>query len=102
MSDKPASGLWRNNPDTSECKYLVKRRDGSVVEWPSFVLGAKDPAAVAALLAYAREASFRGYNTQYVDDIYELARQFQKYREEHGDGDPDRGPHRQDDPSNYC
>lgn len=36
---KPVSGLWRNNPETPEGKYLVKRRDGTVPEWPSFVLG---------------------------------------------------------------
>ncbi|HXI43902.1 MAG TPA: hypothetical protein VNH83_28225 [Bryobacteraceae bacterium] len=42
---KPNAGLWRKNPETPEGKYLVKRRDGSVVDWPNFVLGAKDPAA---------------------------------------------------------
>ena len=25
---KPLAGLWRNNPDTPEGKYLVRRRDG--------------------------------------------------------------------------
>lgn len=43
MSDKkPLTGLFRDNPETPEGKYLVKRRDGTVVEWPSFVLGARD------------------------------------------------------------
>ena len=54
MSDKkPLTGLFRDNPATPEGKYLVKRRDGTVVEWPSFVLGARDPHAAAALRAYA-------------------------------------------------
>lgn len=44
-TEKPLTGLWRRNPETPEGKYLVKRRDGSVVEWPNLVMGAKDPAA---------------------------------------------------------
>lgn len=55
-SKKPLVGLWRDNPDTPEGKYLVKRRDGSVVEWSSFVLGPRDPAAPAGLRAYADKA----------------------------------------------
>jgi len=46
-------GLVRDNPETSEGKYLVKRRDGSVPPWPSFVLGGSDPHAAVALRAYA-------------------------------------------------
>lgn len=95
--NKPLAGLWRNNSETPEGKYLVKRRDGSVVEWPNFVLGAKDPAAPVALRAYAEEARRRGMNQQYVLDIFALANQFEAYRLAHGDGDPDRGRHRQDD-----
>lgn len=96
--EKPAAGLWRNNPETPEGKYLVKRRDGTVVEWPNFVIGAKDPAAPGALRAYAYHAQLHGMNAQYVADVRALADSFAAYREAHGDGDPDRGRHRDDDP----
>lgn len=97
--DKPLTGLWRRNPDTPEGKYLVKRRDGSVVEWPNLVIGARDPAAPAAIRAYADEAERLGYNAEYVSDMRWLAEEFERYRAEHGDGDPDRGRHRKDDPA---
>lgn len=96
---KPEAGLWRNNPETSEGKYLVQRRDGTVVEWPNFVIGAKDPCAPAALMAYAKEAKLQGYNEQYVMDVQALAGHFLRYRHEHGEGDPDKGRHRTDDPA---
>ena len=97
--EKPIlSGLWRNNPSTPEGKYLVKRRDGSVVEWPSFVIGARDPAAPAALLAYAEAAEKLNMSAGYVADIRRLADEFEQYREDNGNGDPDRGKHRNDDP----
>lgn len=96
---KPLTGMWRKNPETPEGKYLVKRRDGTVVEWPNFVLGARDPASPAALRAYAFEARNRGYNEQYVMDIFQLANEFESYSEAHGFGDPDRGRHRKDDPA---
>lgn len=99
MEEKPLTGLWRRNADTPEGKYLVKRRDGSVPEWPSFVLGAKDPAASAALRAYAIQAEILGMNAKYVADIRALADEFDFYRERHGEGDPDRGRHRKDDPA---
>jgi hypothetical protein len=96
--EKPLTGLWRRNPATPEGKYLVKRRDGSVVEWPSFVLGAKDPAAPAALEAYAAEAERLGMNPRYVMDLRALAFEFRAYKIHFGSGDPDRGRHRKDDP----
>lgn len=95
---KPESGLWRKNPETPEGKYLVKRRDGTVVEWPNFVLGAKDPAAPAALRAYAHEAERQGMNAAFVQDVLIMAEEFEQYRLTHGAGDPDRGRHREDDP----
>lgn len=95
---KPLAGLWRENPETPEGKYLVKRRDGSVVEWPNFVIGAKDPAAPAALRAYANAAEAAGMNALYVAGVRRLADQFTDYRISHGEGDPDRGRHREDDP----
>ena len=96
--EKPLTGLWRNNPDTPEGKYLVKRRDGSIVEWPNFVLGAKDPASPAALRAYANAGRRAGFNVKMCDDICALADYFEAYRQQHGTGDPDRGRHRVDDP----
>lgn len=99
MNEKPLTGLWRYNPETPEGKYLVKRRDGTIPEWPNFVLGAKDPAAPAALRAYARECVVLGLNPDYIADIYTLAGEFEIYRSKHGTGDPDRGRHRKDDPS---
>ena len=99
MAEKSITGLWRKNADTPEGKYLVKRRDGTVVEWPSFVLGAKDPAAPSALMAYAQAAENAGMNPKYVQDVRDLAREFEIYRAAYGAGDPGRGPHRQDDPA---
>lgn len=98
-TEKPAAGLWRNNAETPEGKYLVKRRDGTVVEWPNFVLGAKDPCAPDALIAYAKAAKRNGYNEVYVRDVLRLAEQFADYCRTHGEGDPDRGRHRDDDPA---
>lgn len=100
MEEKPLSGLWRNNADTPEGKYLVKRRDGSMVEWPNFVIGAKDPAAPWALRAYAFVAYFfYAMNGPFCLDIWRLAGSFRRYRKTNGDGDPDRGKHRTDDPT---
>ena len=99
MSEKPPSGLWRKQPGTPEGKYLVKRRDGSIPEWPSLVIGARDPAAPAALLAYADEAERLGMNAEYVHDMRVLAVEFNNYRAAHGQGDPDKGKHRVDDPA---
>jgi hypothetical protein len=99
MTKKPIlTGLWRNDPETPEGKYLVKRRDGTVVEWPSFVLGARDPAAPAALRAYADEAERLSMAAGYVADIRHLANEFEGYRSSKGEGDPDRGKHRKDNP----
>ena len=92
-------GLWRDNPATPEGKYLVKRRDGSVVEWPNFTLGARDPCAPAALRAYAAAAIVNGLDKEYAKAVNRLADEFERYRIEHGEGDPDRGRHRQDDPA---
>jgi len=96
--NKPLVGLWRDNPNTPEGKYLVKRRDGTIVEWPHMTLGARDPCAPAALRAYAAEAAKLGMNQAYVEGVAHLADEWEIYRAEHGEGDPDRGKHRQDDP----
>lgn len=102
--------LFRSNPETPEGKYLVKRRDGSVVEWPNFVLGAKDPIAEVALRAYAEEcvrlltheskkAKKLGLTWPFAANVSEWADRWSEYRKEHGDGDPGMGRHRKDDPA---
>jgi len=99
-ADKPPlTGLVRDNPSTPEGKYLVKRRDGTVPEWPSFVLGARDPYAAVALQAYAHAAHAAGCNAEWVNALMRLADEFDAYRKAHGDGDPDKGVHRKDDPA---
>ena len=90
------SGLWRNRRDTPEGKYLVQRRDGTIPEWGWFVLGERDPAAPAALRAYAARAEAFGMDPQYVSDIRALAEEWSRTRL--GTGDPDSPPHRADDP----
>lgn len=96
-------GLWRKDPALSEGKYpVVLRRDGTIPEWEWFILGSKDPAAPAALRAYASEAFRCGMDAQYVEDMRALADTFEierHLREEAGErkGDPDKGPHRRDD-----
>jgi hypothetical protein len=90
--------LWRNTDGVREGKFLVQRRDGSVPEWPFFVMGARDPAAPAALRAYAQAALAAGMDPAYVNDIQALADEFIVYREAHGWGDPDAPRHRTDDP----
>lgn len=98
--DKPIlTGLVRDNPDTPEGKYLVKRRDGTVVEWPSWVLGARDPAAPKALRAYAEEGERLGWHPGMIAALRKLAFDFEDYRATHGAGDPERGLHRKDDPA---
>ena len=98
MTEKPLTGLWRNDPKTPEGKYLVKRRDGTIPECPNLVIGAKDPAAPFALRAYAVAAFVHRMNWRYVSDMWKLAATFRQYRRFHGSGDPDRGRHRKDDP----
>jgi len=92
-------GLFFNNPNTPEGKYLVKRRDGSIPQWPHFVLAASDPAAPEALLQYADAAAALGYDPQYTDEIRNLAVLFEEWRRAHETGDPDAPPHRKDDPA---
>lgn len=101
ISHKPTlHGLFRDNPETPEGKYLVKRRDGTVVEWPSFVLGARDPHAAVALRAYAESCkNDPEIDKRFVDRLFRFADQWDQYRKEHGDGDPGKGRHRKDDPA---
>lgn len=63
------------------------------------VFGAKDPAAPAALLAYAHEAETLGFDPVYVADVRRMAGEFAAYCAMNGRGDPDAPPHRKDDPA---
>jgi hypothetical protein len=91
--------IWAKTKQFSEGKFLVVRRDGSVPHWPHFVLGARDPAAAIAIRAYAVAAENLGFDTEYVQSLYELASDFEAYREREGNGDADAPPHRKDDPA---
>lgn len=79
-------------------KFLVRRRDGSIPEWPWLVLGARDPAAPYAIRALAERSQNLGMDSEYVEDLYKLANEYDAYRKKHGDGDPDAARHRFDDP----
>ena len=91
--------LWRNTEGTREGKYLVQRRDGTIPEWPYFVLAASDPAAPVALRAYALAAEGLDLDPEYVEDIKQMAHDWQKWRSENTTGDPDAPRHRTDDPA---
>ena len=73
-------------------KYLVVRRDATVPKWPAFVLGARDPAAPAALRAYAKAAGELGMDQQYIQNVLSIADEFDHYRALEGGGDPDMPP----------
>lgn len=96
--------LWAKTDEFKEGKFLVVRRDGTIPAWPHFVMGARDPHVPAALRAYADdyyrrnfEESPGNFDHEYHQSIVELAGDFEAYRAEHGDGDPEAGPHRTDD-----
>lgn len=91
--------IWAKTEEFSEGKFLVVRRDGTIPTWPHFVLGARDPAVPSALRSYAAEARRRGFDEAYCASVEELAADFEAYRALHGDGDPESGPHRTDDPA---
>lgn len=102
--------IWAKTEEFKEGKFLVIRRDGSIPAWPHFVLGARDPAAPAALRAYAEAyrnqccaladgADEGKFDREYYDSILELAGDFERYREAEGPGDADAPPHRKDERS---
>jgi hypothetical protein len=92
--------IWAKTAEYSEGKFLVVRRDGTVPAWPHFVLGGRDPYAPAALRAYVKEYLSRANpaDEEYANSILELASDFERYNQETGNGDPESGPHRVDDP----
>jgi hypothetical protein len=87
--------IWTMTKEFFEGKYLVLRRDGTIPEWPHFVLGGNDPAAPAALMAYARAAEELGFEREYVDSARELADRFASRVGRKSD--PEAPPHRKDD-----
>jgi hypothetical protein len=93
------AGLWRNRKDTPEGKYLVTRRDGTTPEWSWFVLGARDPAAPRALLAYAEECETLGMDPAYVQEVRQMVRDWEDERAALGTGIPDGPPDRVDNPA---
>lgn len=92
----PRGGLWLLREGKQ--KYLVLRRDGTVPEWPYFVLGAGDPAVPEGLLAYAASCERMGYHADYVADVRQFAMHMITWREAHRQGDPDAKRHRKDHP----
>lgn len=97
--EKPKlKGLFRDNDATKEGKYLVLRRDNTVPTWPWFVLGARDPMAAWALWFYSWIGVFYTWNWDYLKGVNRLSWDYYDYRHKHGDGDPDAGPHREDNP----
>lgn len=99
-------GLWREDPKYKEGKYpVILRRDGTIPSWPWFIIGARDPAAPAALRAYSARAKELGMDAKWVNGVSRLADQFERYPHEvkvagtpRVFGDPDAAPHRSDDP----
>ena len=102
--EKPDSGLWRFSEETREGKYLVLRRDGTVLSGPHFVLGPRDVAAPNAIRAYAKECERRmrdgntDFNPQYIADLHRHAEDMELWRSKWGAGDPGKSRHRKDHP----
>jgi len=93
--------IWAKTDEFSEGKYLVVRRDGTVPEWPHFVLGAFDPCAGRALRAYAKAAREAGYEPEYIASIEDLASDFDRIAATERAkriADPTAPPHRKDNP----
>jgi len=95
--------IWaKTDGPVKEGKYLVVRRDGTIPEWPHFVMGGYDPCVPDALRHYAIIARNRGYDEDYVSSIEELADDFEKLSATPravAVADPDAGPHRKDNPA---
>jgi hypothetical protein len=93
--------IWAKTEEFSEGKYLVVRRDGTVPEWPHFVLGGFDPCAAPALRTYAAVARAGGYDKAYCASIEELADDFERLAETERArkiANPSAPPHRRDSP----
>ena len=95
--------IWaKTDGEVREGKYLVVRRDGTVPEWPHFVIGGFDPAGGTGLAFYAAKAAELGFDGEYVASIQELAVDFDALSatpRAKAIADPDAGPHRKDCPA---
>lgn len=91
-------GLFRDDPKTRGGKYLVLRRDNTVPSWAWFVCGARDPMAAWALWFYSWVGIFFTRNWDYLRGVNRLSWDFYRERKTLGCGDPEKGPHRKDDP----
>lgn len=89
--NKKTMGLWRYH-GIPNGKYTVLRRNGTQVEWPNFVIGAKDPMAKIALTAYANEAEKQGMDPEFVSDVRKMILEFESYKASHGTSQPDLAP----------
>lgn len=102
--EKRDIGLWMLDKEMEGGKYIVLRRDGTVFSEPNFVLGPRDPAAPAAMRAYADEcqklmdSGNTNFNQQYIDECRNLASMMEQHQAIYGLGDPGKGPHRKDHP----
>lgn len=97
---KPLTAIFRHSVETREGKYLVRRRDGTIPEWPWFVLGARDPMVPWTLRFYAVLGFVMGQlKWGYACSLWQFAREMREYRRTHGNGDPGMGRHRVDDPA---
>ncbi len=98
MNEKQPSILWAHRDDIKGGKYLVLRRDNTVLGGPHFVLGPRDPNSPWCMRLYAIISFLRGWNWGFAKSCWRHAGMMKRYRLLYGDGDPDRGPHRKDDP----
>ncbi len=80
-------------------KFLVLRRDGTIPEWPWFVMGAEDPLAAGALYHYAGLCEEAGYSKEYVDMVMRAVDAMQSWAATKAMQRPDQAPPRKEDPS---
>jgi hypothetical protein len=74
--------------DKIEPKYkLTRTSDGTVPDWPYFVLGARDPAANAAMQAYLIRITQLGYSEEYIDTVDAIADQMEDHFSDHAPSD---------------
>ena len=103
VQERGTMKIWaKTDGEVREGKYLVVRRDGTIPDWPHFVLGGYDPCVPAALKEYAKTARLKGYDPEYCASIEELAYDFERLsatERARRIADPDAGPHRTDNPA---
>lgn len=82
-----------------DSKYIVTRRDGTVPNWPWFVLGGRDPRAADTVRDYADRCERDGLDPEYVAVCRRRADLMESHLAVHGAGDPGAPLHREDDPT---